>query len=158
MLPPHTGLWQALRGQAGHTLFVASCENPWLKWWHVFNLCRDVSRTEIARLVWVSRHSVFSHSKLWPFPAQTLPFNPQCLLFTPQHPRPPSALQVVLNGNRNLYFYMPTTWKEVPTSAPQTPGPTCQVKCGLQDDRRAPLPLAYAAVDSGIAWPDLGQQ
>lgn len=53
---------------------------------------------------------------------------------------------------------MPTTWKEAPTSAPQTPGPTCQVKRGLQDDRRAPLPLAYAAVDSGIAWPDLGQQ
>lgn len=53
---------------------------------------------------------------------------------------------------------MPTTMKAAPTLAPQTQGPTCQVKRGLQDDGRAPLALAYAAVDPGIARPDLGQQ
>lgn len=45
-----------------------------------------------------------------------------------------------------------------PTSAAQTQGPTCQVKRGLKDDGRAPLPVAYAAVDPCIARPDLSQQ
>lgn len=158
MLPPHTGLRQTLRGRAGHTLLAASCEYPWLKWQHVFNLCREVSRWETARLLWVSGYLMFTHSKLWPFPAQTLPYKSQHVLFPPQHPYPHSALQAVLSTNRSLDFYMPAMLKAASTSAPQTQGPTCQVKCGLQDDGRAPHPLAYAAVHPSIARPDLGQQ
>lgn len=41
--------------------------------------------------------------------------------------------------------------------SPQTLGLTRQVECGLQDDGRAPLALAYAAVDPRVARPDLGQ-
>lgn len=44
VLPPHTGLRQTLGGRAGHTLLAASREHPWLKWWHIFNPCRDGSR------------------------------------------------------------------------------------------------------------------
>lgn len=44
MLPPHTGLRQTLGGRAGYTLLAAGREHPWLKWWHVFDLCRDGSR------------------------------------------------------------------------------------------------------------------
>lgn len=53
---------------------------------------------------------------------------------------------------------MPTKLKAAPPSAPQTQTLTCQMKRGLQDDGRAPLPLANAAVEPCIAWPDLGQQ
>lgn len=53
MLPPHTGLRQALGGQAGHALHAASCEHPWLKWQHVFNLCKEGSRRQTTQLPWV---------------------------------------------------------------------------------------------------------
>ena len=53
---------------------------------------------------------------------------------------------------------MPTMLKAAPTLIPQAPKPTCQMKRGLQDDRRAPLALAYASVDTSTARPDLGQQ
>lgn len=48
MLPPDTGCRQALGGWAGDSFLITSYEHPWFKRQHVFNLCRDMRRREIA--------------------------------------------------------------------------------------------------------------
>lgn len=100
---------------------------------------------------------MFSHTTLGRFQHKLSPKGSASPLPTPSIlflPLPSKQLSEWNQESKSLC----ATLKATPTSASQTEGPTCQVKCGLEDDGRAPLPLAYAAVDPGIARPDLGQQ